>query len=104
MVGSGHIVITKSEAKTFEFGADPESASSNTIVSGSDASNKNKDENIIFVNIVPILIIFGSLILIIFAAFTIRAFLKNYNFSQRRRKNIIKKNKRYKSEFDDFDF
>lgn len=96
-VGSGKILLANPEVTTFKFGENPKKENI-------DAKELNGNRNIIFVNIVPILIVTGSVILLLFIIFTISALLKNYNFALRRRRNIIRRNKRYKSEFDDFDF
>lgn len=98
-VGEGHILLANPNVKKFEFGAEPvkktESISADTMHEG---------KNVYFVNIVPILIGVGSFILLLFILFIVRAFVRNYSFAKRRRKNIKKKSRRYRSEFDDFDF
>ena len=96
-VGSGRILFANPEVTSFKFGENPQPESVS-------AADLKKGQNVVFVNAVPILIIVGVVILLFFIIFTIGALLKNYSFAQRRRKNIIKKSRRYKSEFDDFDF
>jgi len=95
-VGSGKIILTNPTVTAFEFGAEPEKVEI--------PEESEKPNNIIFINYKPILIISGSVIGALFLIFIVHAFLKNYSFSRRRRSNIIKRNRRYKSEFDDFDF
>ena len=96
-VGSTTVDVADNETKTFEFG---QAVSENTAVSENAAS----DNNVIFVNLKKILIAAGILAAVLLLFIIIRAIIKNYNFSGRRRRNIRKKNRRYHSEFDDFDF
>lgn len=96
-VGKGKILLTTPNISSFEFGVEPE-------VTEKPEEDDTPSNNIIFVNYKPILIIAGSIIGALFLIFIVHAFLKNYSFSRRRRSNIIKRNRRYKSEFDNFDF
>lgn len=98
-VGEGHLLLTSPEVTGFEFGAEPVKKKSTLA----DERAKN-GINVVFVNIKPILIGSGILLAIVFIIFLLQAFLRNFNFAQRRRRNILKRNKRYKSEFDDYDF
>lgn len=94
-VGSGKILIATPKVNLFEFGAEPEKIEEEV---------EEKNNNIIFFNAKPYLIIAGIIIAALFIIFTIIALLKNMKPSRRRRMKIIKKNRRYKSPFDDFDF
>lgn len=97
-VGSTSIDVAADNVSPFEFGA---AVSENNTAS---ANNASADNGVIFVNIKKILLIAAIIIAVLLIAFLIRAIIKNYNFSGRRRHNIKKKNRRYHSEFDHFDF
>lgn len=96
VVGKGHIILNNPSIPAFEFGAEP------TIIETEEI--KEDQSNILFVNYKPILIGIGSVVLALFIFFMLKAFFNNFSFSRRRRLKLIKKQRRYKSEFDDFDF
>lgn len=96
-IGSGSIILTNPKITKFEFGAEP-------VKAPIEIQEEEKKSNVIFVNYLPILIGIGIVIFALFIIFIIIAILKNYSFALRRRRNIKKRSRRYKSEFDDFDF
>lgn len=98
-VGSARINVADSRVTTFMFGAP---VSDNKAGKEKDIFNMN--DNVTYVNVKKILLIAGISLgsfIIIFAAVL---FLKNYNFSGRRRRDIKKRTSRYHSEFDKFNF
>ena len=98
-VGTGHILLLNSTAAPFEFGVEPE-APRMTLTQEQTAEGRS----VIYVNVRMVFIIMGIVLLLAIVIFVMQALLRNFAFASRRRRNIMKKNKRYKSEFDDFDF
>lgn len=100
-VGSTDILINHSNSKNFEFGKTPIE-----IVEEEEKEKEPSDDGkkVIFLDIRPYIIGFIIIVVLLFTIFLVRALLKNYNFSRRRRKNLRKRARRYISEFDDFDF
>ena len=68
------------------------------------ANSAPDGKNVIFVDVKKVMLTIGGVLLAALIIFVLQALLRNYSFASRRRRNIQKKNKRYKSEFDDFDF
>ena len=98
-VGSTTVDVADNDVQTFAFGA---AVSADTAPVSSNSFTNNK--NVVFVNIKKILIAAGIIAGILLIVFIIRSILKNFNFSSRRRRNIKRRNRRYHSEFDHFDF
>ncbi len=98
-VGSGHILLTAQGVQSFEFGAQPEEE---PVTLSANESGDGKKR--VFVDVKKVLIVSGIVLGVLLVAFVLQALLRNYSFAMRRRRNIMKKNKRYKSEFDDYDF
>lgn len=109
-VGLGRILMVNPNVKAFKFGTESlagnEADMTEEDTAEEDTSEKDKKAptNIIFVNYKPILIGAGAVVGALFMIFIIHALLKNFSFSRRRRRNISRRSRRYKSEFDDFDF
>ncbi len=99
LVGTGHILLQNSTAAAFEFGSEPQKPRI-TLTDEHLADGRS----IVYVNVRTVIIIIVSVLLLSVIIFVMQALLRNYTFASRRRRNIQKKNKRYKSEFDDFDF
>jgi len=98
-VGTGHLLLSSPNVTSFAFGAEP--TKQKTTLADERAKS---GINVVFVNIKPVLIGLAVVLVLVFIIFLLQAILRNFNFARRRRKNILKRNKRYKSEFDDFDF
>ena len=98
-VGSGSILVNNSEVKEFEFGKKPVKERVTL-----DEEIEKSGKSIVFVDIKKVLIIIGIVIGACLLIFILQAIARNYSFASRRRRKIIKKHKRYRSEFDDFDF
>ncbi|MBR6329449.1 MAG: D-alanyl-D-alanine carboxypeptidase [Lachnospiraceae bacterium] len=98
-VGMGHILLTTPGVRSFEFGAEP--TKEHVTISANSAPD---GKNVIFVDVKKVMLTIGGVLLAALIIFVLQALLRNYSFASRRRRNIQKKNKRYKSEFDDFDF
>lgn len=98
-VGCGHLLLANPNVTAFEFGAEP-TAERTTVVK----EREKEGINVVFVNVKPILIGIGILIVIVLISFILHALFKNYSFARKRRRNILRRSRRYKSEFDDFDF
>ncbi|MCR5526215.1 MAG: D-alanyl-D-alanine carboxypeptidase [Lachnospiraceae bacterium] len=102
-VGKTSLILTSSDAKTFSFGT-ASIEGNNEPVARSASANSVSANKIIYINVKYIWIggfVLGALILIIVILWLI---FRHNHYSNRRRKNILKRNKRYSSEFDDFDF
>lgn len=98
-VGYGHILMSNANVKEFKFGAEP--TEEKTTLSD---EKKKSGINVIFVNVKYVIMCLVGLLILVLLVFIIQAFAKNYSFSRRRRLKIIKNKRRYKSEFEDFDF
>ncbi|MBR4174214.1 MAG: hypothetical protein IKR56_02625, partial [Lachnospiraceae bacterium] len=88
-----------SEVKEFEFGKKPVKERVTL-----DEEIEKSGKSIVFVDIKKVLIILGIVLGACLLIFILQAIARNYSFASRRRRKIIKKHKRYRSEFDDFDF
>ena len=97
--GCGHILLSTVDVQSFEFGAAP--VEENITLSENQSGDGKKR---VFVDVKKVFIISGIVLGLLLVIFVLQALLRNYSFALRRRRNIMKKNKRYKSEFDDFDF
>ena len=104
-VGYATINVADSNVGSYEFGTE---VSSNSAGGKKDGEKKDifKDigENVTFINLKKVLLVVGGSVGGIFLIFVLVAFIRNYNFAGRRRRNIKKRTKRYHSEFDKFDF
>lgn len=98
-VGCGHLLMSNPNVKEFKFGAEP--TKEKTTLSD---EKKKSGVNVIFVNAKYVIFGLAGLLILVLLVFIIQAFAKNYSFSRRRRLKIIKNKRRYKSEFDDYDF
>ncbi len=99
-VGYSTINVADGGVDSYIFGAE---VSSNTVEPEKNIF-EDTGENVIFVNLKKVLLIAGGSVGGVFVIFVIVAFIRNYNFAGRRRRNIKKRTKRYHSEFDKFDF
>lgn len=97
-VGSTTIDLADNSVSSFDFG---DGVAVNPTVSSNDLAKK---ENVVFVNIRLVAMILLFVFLILLFLFVLKAFLRNYHFSKRRRSKIKKKRRRYFSEFDDYNF
>lgn len=102
-VGETDVLLADSNMKTYLFG---ESVSENGTESVSaDGTPGFDNDDVVFLDIKKVLIIAGIAVGVVLIILLIILFIKNYFFSaQRRRRKIRKRNRRYFSEFDDFDF
>ena len=98
-VGNARINVADSRVTTFMFGAP---VSDNKA--GKEKDIFNMKDNVTYVNVKKILFAAGIAVGSVIIIFAAAAFLKNYNFSGRRRRDIKKRNSRYHSEFDKFRF
>ncbi len=98
-VGSAQINVADNRVTTFMFGAPISKNNTSEVI---DIFNMN--DNVTYVNLKKVLLIFAISVGSIIVIFVTAAFIKNYNFAGRRRRNIRKKTRRYHSEFDKFNF
>ena len=105
-VGYATINVADSEVDSYDFGAEVSQNMPAEDKNGKEKKDIFKDigKNVTFVNLKKVLLIVGGSVGGIFLIFVIVAFIRNYNFAGRRRRNIKKRTKRYHSEFDKFDF
>ena len=102
-VGETDLLLSDSNVKTYIFG---ETVSDDEIEEVSkDGIPGFSNNDVVFLDIKKVLIVAGIVAGAILIILLIILFIKNYFFSaQRRRRKIRKRNRRYFSEFDDFDF
>ena len=100
-LGYATINVAESNVDKFSFGAP---VSENTVEVEKKDIFTDIGQNVTFVNLKKVLLIAGSVLGGSILIFVIAAFIRNYNFAGRRRRNIKKRTKRYHSEFDKFDF
>lgn len=102
-VGETDVLLSDSNMKTYVFGAPvAEDEEVSTSANGIPGFNNN---GVVFLDIHKVLIAAGIVAGAVFIILLIILFIRNYFFSaQRRRRKIRKRNRRYFSEFDDFDF
>lgn len=102
-VGETDVLLSDSNMKSYVFGA-PVAEDSEDEVSVDGVPGFNND-GVVFLDIHRLLIAAGIVAGAVFIILLIILFIRNYFFSaQRRRRKIKKRNRRYFSEFDDFDF
>ncbi|MCR4589371.1 MAG: D-alanyl-D-alanine carboxypeptidase [Lachnospiraceae bacterium] len=102
-VGETDVLLSDSNMKTYMFGENVEEDEEDTL-SANGAPGFN-NAGVVFLDIKQVLIIAGIAAGVVLIVLLIILFIKNYFFSaQRRRRKIRKRNRRYFSEFDDFDF
>ena len=98
-LGEAAILILPDSMEEFVFGSSIED-----VKEGGNLGLYSSDEEIVYVNIKKILQISGIVFIIIAMSAAFVYVIKNYNFPGRRRRSIKRKNRRYHSEFDHFDF
>ncbi len=102
-VGETDLLLSDSNMKTYMFG-EPVVEDSSEEVSENGILGFNSN-GAVFLDIRKVLITAGIVVGALFIILLILLFIRNYFFSaQRRRRKIRKRNRRYFSEFDDFDF
>ncbi len=103
VVGETDVLLADSDVKTYIFGAP---VSENEIEEDPQEGIPGFGrEGVVFLDIRSVLKTAAIVVGIVFVVLIIILFIKNYFFSaRRRRRRIRKKNRRYFSEFDDFDF
>ena len=102
-VGRTSLILTSSDTQSFSFGTASVQGDDEPVVHSASANSVSAN-SIIYVNVKYLWIagiILGALLLIIFILWLI---FRHNHYANRRRKNILKHNRRYSSEFDDFDF
>lgn len=98
-IGRASIMIKPGGMEEFVFGSSIEDVRQNGSL-----GLFSEDDEIVYVNIKKILQISGIVFIVLILLAASIYVLKNYNFPGRRRRSIKKKNRRYHSEFDHFDF
>ena len=101
-VGGTSLRMTDIEASDFSFGT--VSVSGNIEPVSNIKDEDEKERNIIYVNIKILFIIIAVTVVLLIIILVFWLLFRKNSYSNRRRRNILKRNRRYGSEFDDFDF
>ena len=92
------------DSGTSEFSFGTASVSGNVEPVTAEQTNEDKKSNVIYINIRTIMIIGIVAVAILIIVLLLWLLFRKNSYSNRRRRNILKRNRRYNSEFDDFDF
>ncbi len=101
-VGGTSLKMTDPETSDFSFGT--ASVSGNVEPVSHIKEEDEKERNIIYVNIKMLFIIIGITVVLLILILIFWLLFRKNSYSNKRRRNILKRNRRYGSEFDDFDF
>ncbi len=101
-VGGTSLRLMDSGTSEFSFGT--ASVSGNVEPVTAEQTNEDKKSNVIYINIRTIMIIGIVAVAILIIVLVLWLLFRKNSYSNRRRRNILKRNRRYNSEFDDFDF
>lgn len=105
VVGETDVLLSNSDVKKYIFGAAVEEDKEETDEASGNLIPGFGRDGVVFLDIRAVLKTAGIIVGAVFLALLIILFIKNFIFSERRRRRRIrKKNRRYFSEFDDFDF